>query len=203
MKKLPLLFILLCLILTNCNKKEDPQHYVISADFKKWVDFKDGSYWVFINENSGLSDSCYIIHKEDFTDTYYQDAGYVYDVINIILSRGTFFNGIFIQAEANFNWATIGLNNGVGEYALRNDIQKGQRISGTKGIYEVVDVLDSMQINNYYFRNVIHTKSSNDWTTGSIIHDYFFAKGIGLIRLHQTFMNTDTTWNLLRWKTIQ
>jgi hypothetical protein len=203
MRKLPFIFVLLSLIFTNCSKKETPEHYVISADFKKWVDFNDGSYWVFINENSGLIDSCYIIHKEDFTDTYYQDAGYVYDVINIILSRGTFFNGIYIRAEANFNWAGIGLTKGVGDYGLRNDIKKSQKIVVGKGTYEVVDVLDSMQINNYYFRNVIHTRSANPWTVDSIIHEYFFSKGIGMIRLRQTLMNTDSTWNLLRWKVIQ
>lgn len=187
----------------SCTKERSYDHYRISDDFRKWVDFKDGSYWVYINENSGLIDSCYIIYKGAFTQTEYQDVGYVYDVIDIILSRSTFFHEIYIQAEANFNWAAIGLTKGVGDYGLRNDIKKGQRIVIGKGTYEVVDVLDSMQINNYYFRNVIHTRSANPWKIDSIIHEYFFSKGIGLIRLHQTLLHTDSTWNLLRWKTIQ
>jgi hypothetical protein len=203
MRKFLFFFVFLSLILTNCYKKENPEHYVISADFKKWVDFNEGSYWVYRNENSGVIDSCFIVHKEAVTYREYSDAGYFYDIILIILSRCTFFQSIAIQAEANFDWATIGLINGTEENSLRSDIQKGQRIAVGQGTYEVVDVLDSIQINNYYFRNVIHTRSTNNWTTGSIIHDYFFSKGIGLIRLHQELMDTDSTWNLLRWKTIQ
>ena len=203
MRKLSFFFVFICLIFTSCYKKENPEHYVISTDFRKWVDFNDGSYWVYKNENSGVIDSCFIVHKGEYTYREFSDAGYYYDIIQIILSRGTFFQSIEVQAEANYDFATIGLIKGTEENSLRSDIQKGQRIAVGKGIYKVVDVLDSVQINNYYFKNVIHTRSANPWTVDSIIHDYFFSKGIGLIRLHQTLMNTDSTWNLLRWKTIQ
>ena len=198
-----LCFVLCCLLIISCNKKPSPTHYTISNDFRKWVDFQNGSYWVYINDNSGLVDSCYFRGTRlAYTVYNYKDQGYVYDVIDFVLAS-KFLEIIYIQANADYTFAIIGTIKGGTEYQLRTNANIGQKIRVGLGTYEEVEVLDSLKINNNTFMNIRHTRTIYPLLPGDIIQDYFFSKGVGLIKFHQTFLNTDSTWSLLRYHTIQ
>jgi hypothetical protein len=54
-----IVLISLVFIIFSC-KKEDHNHYV-SQEFKEWTIFKPGSYWVYKNETTNVTDSIYVI----------------------------------------------------------------------------------------------------------------------------------------------
>jgi len=203
MKKILLLFVLLNFCLTNCSKKENVEHYVISKDLKQWVDFKEGSYWVYFSENSGFIDSCHFIGtKLIYTEYRYEEYGYIYDVIEFPL-ESTFIHGIVITAEKDFSYVGIGTNEGGDGYVLRTNSTIGQKIKVGLSIYEEVEVLDSLNIYNNTFFNVRHTWKKYPLLNGDLIQDYYFAKGVGLVKYHQNYLQYDSTWQLIRWKAIQ
>jgi len=203
MKRLLLLFVLLSFSLTNCSKKENMEHYLISKDFKQWVDFKEGSYWVYFSENSGYIDSCHFIGtKLIYTENRSKEYGYIYDVIEFPLESKV-IHGIVISAEKDFSYVGIGTNINGGGYSLRTNSNIGQKIKNGLSIYEEIEVFDSLNIYNNTFFNIIHTRTKYPLIDGELIKDYYFSKGVGLIKYHQNFLQSDSTWILLKWKTIQ
>ncbi len=202
--RISIIFIFVCCLpIISCTKKPDPIHYTISNDFRKWVDFQNGSYWVYLNENSSFVDSCYFSGARLTATVYnYKDQGYIYDDISISLTS-KFCRIIFIQANADYSFARIGTIQGGAEYQLRTNANVGQKIRIGLGTYEEVEVLDSLRINNNTFLNIRHTRTIYPMLPGDIIQDYYFSNGVGLIKFHQSFLNTDSTWSLLRYHTNQ
>ncbi len=198
-----LLFFLLTLLTAGCMKvNEGPTTYYIPSRLKEYSIFKKDSYWVYKNETTGKEDSSYLLYQPDFS--YNHEGGYEYD--DIFEKCSVFYGGDF------FNHATI--SNVEYFLALKSynyvAINPSSFTPGDTLIIEPriklinLPFIDSLLFDDTIFHDVFVTKylyfsQQND--TSYFIS--YFAKKVGLIRLNHKELAGDTTWTLIRYKTIQ
>jgi len=71
-------------------------------------------------------------------------------------------------------------------------------------VFEYVQHFDSLAIDNHYFHDVRQTRFSTVLSNSdTLTHTFYVARHVGLIRLIQTRSGVDTTWSLVRYKSIQ
>lgn len=192
-------FILILLIFLGCKREVQLPYYTINNDFLQYVYFKKGSYWIYKNENNELLDSCTLIYPPNVTPVKPEGLGYNYEEIT------TFFISKFlsyskISAQPYYDVSLFEEIGGYSPISIRTSMAVGQKYTYNESVIEQIASYDSIMINDSIFKNVIQTRVAlND----SILYSYFFAKNIGLIKFEKRYLNTDTTWSLLRWHTIQ
>jgi hypothetical protein len=73
--------------------------------------------------------------------------------------------------------------------------------------YTLVEHLDYVTMNGRTISNVYHTRFLWQHTYYEeppfVGYDFYFARGIGLIKLKKLYSSTDTTWSLMNWHTVQ
>ena len=196
------LLYLIIILLFGCKKEKSPPYYKISNEFRNWVDFQEGSYWIYKNDISGLTDSVYCKNRYS-TTIIRQGSPYYYDVINIDFSANNLVQWSFISVNPDFEGVNM---DGLG-YSLRSNTNLGQNIIWDNEIYQYSNHYDSLLIIDNIFFNVIHTHivKEHNIEHDSIIGDFYFSKFIGLIKYKKKLQNDgiDTTWSLIKWKIIQ
>ena len=202
---LNIIALIIMLIMTDCKKEQ--KYYALPQDFLEWVYFKNGSYWIYLNEKVGTSDSCYILYYPMIASLINEPYNYKYDGISTGFIS-SFLQGSLIVSTPDFSYADFFTQKGGRSLSIRTDTYIGQQVEFLDALYEKVAVFDTLTLNNTIYRNVIYTrvafpssytKSSHD----SIIRKYYFAKNVGLIKYEIQESNTDSTWSLMRYNIIQ
>ena len=188
----------------SCKDKPKTQVLIsISEQMKEYSVFKSGSYWVFINDINGRTDSCYIEKPAKFTfiQKDYPNVDSIWEYCGIFYG-GNFIYGTWIDN----NFYGIGLNSGTGNPCLSKDnFQPGFTYSfNANHILRNMTFYDSIVINGNSFYSVMVTQylsyvEFND----TIKYTYYLGKNIGLIQYNRKEKNSDTTWSLQRYKIIQ
>jgi len=172
MKPKKILFLILaiiCCIAADCGKDNDKPTYYMPQDFKDYVMYPVGSYWIYEDSVSGDIDSIYLIMNEikifepPHSDFLYERLeGYYY---SFYLNK-EFWGGTQLDVSI-FEFRTWP---GYGYYFNNSNI--GYSIQDGK----YLKYYDSLEINGKYYYNVkcILKYSSNI--------QYFWSKNIGLIK---------------------
>ena len=211
MKKIITVLVLFCVVLTGCKKSGgvymDMSYptYKIPDNLKKWTIYKPGSYWVYLNEKTQVIDCTSFKHGP----YDYIDGGIEY---NWFFVRGPFLNKIDVRAVSKGNAMvfialnTPGIGIGLTNKTLIDTVNADTTLQWKYLDYSFVEHLDSTIINGNKFTNVFHTRTIflSSYNIGYLTgYDYYWAKGVGLIRLTEKRTNGDTTWSLVRWNTVQ
>jgi hypothetical protein len=199
---LNIICVILLISLLNCKKKSEVNTRYIPNILKEFAFFKPGSFWIYLNEASENMDSSFIIKNPEFT--YNQNGGYSTDEI---------FEECVIRYEGGFIYSTT---LGHQSYTIRFPRFGFEAINATtftpdqtfqlngSTTLKYFPLVDSMVINNIIFHDVFITQ----WQWINSLGDTFrntsyFVKKVGLIKFIHKEPNSDTTWHLLRYHTIQ
>jgi hypothetical protein len=217
------LYIMTCLLLLipcGCRKSNSVSYsspttvYNIPDDFKEWAMYQPGSYWVYLNEKSGVTDCTSYkrgpyYHEDVFTDHFMPSVEYMW-----FFTNGPLFSRYDIQGGKDGN-ATLRLWDGAGDalMALTHKTIVDSAHADTSTYiypysYKFIERLDTLTLNNNHFLQVYHvrlTKIISDEPPPVIqmFYDFYWSKGIGLIYFRKNAFNSDTTWSLIRWKSVQ
>jgi hypothetical protein len=187
----------------SCKKSKNPDHYTISDDLKQWYLYQKGSFWIYKNENTQQIDSLFILNSPTYNQEPIgeNDDGSL-DAIIDHLTWG--YNNSFLWAS-DLSYDQFLVYNAPYDfnYAFRTFVLEGQRFP-LDGLYEYVKHYDSINVNNYFFKNVRLTKYSHASLSGdSITFTFYFSKNIGLIKYIRNQAGIDSVRTLLRWHVVQ
>jgi hypothetical protein len=201
------LLVLVLVFFFGCKKENKETYFYVYDSIKDWVYFSEGSYWVCLNEKTNKERSCYLnmIPTHGFAPPAGEGSihfeGYYYDLTSSLIPW------VSITCDPSNSYAELGsfYQSGLGFIALTSGITKNI-LARTKGCSvdstpcQLVEIIDTLQLNNNRFFNVIHTRASYQYY-GNFQNDYYFAKDVGLIKFRIKASSIDTTWSLLRWHT--
>jgi len=197
-RRFSLSYLLLFVIVFGCNKEKTSDYYIDNA-FKEWVLFQQGSYWVYLENNSNLRDSTYINKQPtSFLSGEVNRREHIDYSVN-----SSFLKGLVITRELDYSFAMY-------EFYYPNDNYFQALNSGyTSGAYSgptrycvLIEKIDTMTLNNIKYANIIHTRSTYIMYD-NMQNDCYFVKNIGLIKFRKRSDSFDSTWSILRWHVIQ
>jgi hypothetical protein len=209
-------WVLLVLLIAGCRKTTGPGDnyytmgplYSIPEEFKAWTIFRPGSYWIYLNEITFSQDSTVFKHGP-----YYQvDTCYNCPVEQRMWFwvRSPFLTGFYALGgpggNASLNVSSTYTNDlGLTDKCLDDPLHADTSYYSYYS-FSFVEKVDTMILGTNIFSNVIHTRIN--WTNGYANHskltcDYYWARGIGMIKTRRNYGDADTTWSLVTWKTVQ
>lgn len=170
-----LIFSLIIITLTSCEKPSDCTNFYFSDELKSYVSSTPGSYWIFEDKEFGLVDSIYLISQSiDFYDkcsTSTQPQEKIKQEVSSSFHKYNDENVLKIGADAETG--NYSGNNILGEYSEKN------------GAF-----LDSLEVNGIWYKDVTET------TFKYSLNKYYHAKDIGLIRKEfQRTRDNDTIYH--------
>lgn len=189
--------IIIVFLTIGCKKKERPTYYM-TQDFKNYVVFPVGSYWVYEDSITGEIDTIRLIESSTTiinTKSGDDDPGYNYEQ----------YSANFISSISNETLGFVGgkMNNNsdihnyvYGNYRRKlfiSDIEIG--FGYDNYVYE--EYLDSIYILNIKYNRIKIFKNRSPFQ--GIIHSRTFnCKNIGIIRMEieDTVQNINRVWNL-------
>ncbi len=169
----------LCLA-SDCGRYNRPTYYM-PQDFKDYVMYPVGSYWVYEDSISGETDSIVLTEQE----TFIEEPGHVWDF---------YWENISHEFYSSYNTQLGGGGGIYCEHPLVYSYSSGwgQYLSTENGLSSIDDYeyfyYDSLKINEKWYYNV---KYYYDKCSGT---SYFWALGIGVFRKNETLNNK--VWNL-------
>jgi len=190
----------LCMILSGllpgCREREQ-NHYVdpIPERLKEYGVFQAGSYWIFKNEKSGLSDSVFMKSAPRFFIIHSGDGPW-FEICRLSYDSS-------LIAEGGMDWGSYSLSftNRYGGLCLcAKSFQPGY----FEGDFKNLDYFDSLEVNGNMFYDVIHTQyRSIGFDRDTLVYNYFLAKSAGLIKFNFRWNSSDTTWSVIRYHAIR
>jgi len=207
-----LIFITGMSIIMSCKKDNPTEQYsydYLSASLKPFM-FKNGSYWVYENDTTGILDSILVTGtKHDFfiqsptgpgqtgspvKVEYYKIE--LYDALNAIN-----FNDFLLGAIITRNGTENG-NSHMGQPILLSNFYIGDKLNGA----QLFDTLAILNVNNNTFHEVQEMKIIYpEQTQNEFAHDtyLYFADSIGLVKKEIDLGNGNfESWSLKRWRVI-
>jgi hypothetical protein len=206
---------ILIFIVMGCKKE---YIYTISDSMKQYFAYRQGSYWIYKNDSTGLLDSTYVT-------SYYHNPEYnfgngiKFEVIDFRI-HGAFLSESTIQyiectaKESLMETSNIDtLDHFYSEHYYIYDPSLLLNIKNTNkcvyNSYILYKAIAHENINNTIYNNIVSIKiQSND--SSSTNSDYYqreiyFAKNIGIIRYFEInrIENIHRSYSLLRYKVIQ
>ncbi len=221
-KKFTLFLLLLPLLyfLPGCTKQNNPEYYYIPDDFKQWVVYQPGSYWIYLNEKTGVQDCTYVTkvytgqyvtggNGSSDTERHYEKiesdcSGSVFEYFSttakmesssVISDRAILTIPLYSHGmdDVSFSYGLL-LNPQFIEY------RRGEEISN----YGVKQVYPQENINGNNFTNVYDL--GHEWIDNngdSLETEVHIVKNTGIVKLRIYKEKLDTTWSLVRYKIVQ
>ena len=199
--------LVIILVSASCSKKVNT--YNIPDDFQSWCRYKVGTYWIYRNEKTLLTDCTYVkifsVETHNQEGDNYKVIAY-YDVESSDIS-GSFLSSFRTEAHSG-DYASMSINLKYGDIEFSTDLVTNPHY--TKAWYEgqssggVVPVFPKEEINGNSFSNVYLCRTeSQTWEGDSVIVDGHLVRTIGLVEYKHRVDKVDTTWTLVRWHVIQ
>ena len=214
-KKVVIVYIIL-LSLSGCNfwQKTYPT-YDISDAVKEFIDFKVGSFWVFIDSSSNNVDTVYL----SYYDNFYEEENdknkmieFKYENIITIYKKPA-DNSVNLSAYAWEGGNTIYYHEKNDDYNtyLVIDFDQHGEIEEHEGYenYEIQEMLDSILISETWYRNVYYLMSltlisDQKWTNYyEVKEELWMAKKIGVIKKRFRFDTVCYTYDMIDYNVIQ
>jgi hypothetical protein len=200
--------------------KHDPEYYTIPEDFRQWVVYQPGTYWIYLNEKTGAQDCTYVTsvnagqHVTGGNGS--SDIERHFETITTKCS-GPLFNYMFSEAEIEGSYITYD------RASLSIPIKSTgmEDISFSYGLllrpqfieYRRFEVISNFGVKQVYPQESIYGKVfsnvydlRHEWIDNlgdSLVTEAHFAKNTGIIKLRIYKEQFDTTWSLVRYKIVQ
>ena len=191
--------ILSALIISGCKKKKGEQYYISDA-FRSWTYFNLGSYWIYVNDSTLVTDSVFLRYKpqdvaiplssttypptvESIT-TYFSSVFYSNSLAKVDDSWHESFQMVFKNDPAFYPWGL-----------LASSSDNFDTLSVGTG-YNTLSKDSVFYIGPTQYFNVVNTQCADN--SLSKIYTFWFAKSIGLIRVVFRNGNSGYSWSLVR-----
>ena len=200
--------------------KQDPEYYTIPEDFKQWVVYQPGTYWIYLNEKTGAQDCTFVTSV--YTGQHVtggngsSDTERHFEAITSNCS-GPLFKYMSAEAEMESSIVTNykaslsiplsspGMEDVSFSYGLLLNPQFIQYRRYEAIInYGVKQVYPEESMNGKIFTNVYDLR--HEWINymgDSLVTEAHFAKNTGIVKLRIYKEQSDTTWSLIRYKIVQ
>jgi len=186
-------FLLFLVLVSSCKKKDE--NYYIQDSFKEWTLYKQGSYWIYLNEGKGKLDSTFISQAPDDFLSHSNEDNHNYEIITYVVDHiGQF--GIRAYTNNSELFLKDLYTDGATSLSYMVTAALSDHVTTNCG---VINRYDALIVNNNKFTNVIHTRDSSYYS----IKDYYYAMKIGLIKYSLKTTSIDSTWSLIRWHVVQ
>ena len=189
--------ILILFILSGCfnsNTNNSTPYYTISDEFANYCWFETGSYWVFQNDNTLVTDTIKISDVVETKRFHNENGGFNYQAVEMYTTSNGFDISRYEITAGNFEAKQGAMNSllrlykydgtyqivFLPQYSLGEEIILGDEI----GVYTNVEIMTSFELNNKTYQDVYHTKVVIS-STNSEYH-YWIAKYHGLIKVTST-----------------
>ena len=183
---------ILC-IASNC-KKELPTYYM-PQEFKDYVDFPVGSYWIYEDSITGAIDSVCLIERE-FEIVRNSNSDYKAEYLVQKFNNGGTIQAFAIETNP-IEYELIGVHNHVDyNFFYKKNLKPG--MTSRTGL-KYANCLDSINIKNntfYQVKKFIYNETINYWAkkVGCIyISTNFFATS------DTSYVDTNIVWKLKRY----
>jgi len=184
MKPKKILFLILaiiCCIAADCGKDNDKPTYYMPQDFKDYVMYPVGSYWVYEDSISGETDSIVLTKQETFIEKPGHVWGFYWENL-----RHEFYSSYYTQFSGGGGIYS--------EYPLVYNYNGwGYYLSTENGLGSIEDFeyfyYDSLKIDEKWYYNIKYYYRKDAGISS------FWALGIGIIRKEDTIIN-NKIWNL-------
>jgi hypothetical protein len=200
--------------------KHDPEYYYIPDEFKQWVVYQPGTYWIYLNETTGLQDCTYVTRV--YTGQHVTGGNGSSDTerhFEEITSscNGPLFKSMSSAAELERSIVTsdratlsiplkssgmedVSFSYGLLLYPQFIEYRRYEAMSN----FGVKQVYPQEIINGNNFTNVYDLRHEwIDYMGDSLVTEAHFAKNTGIIKLRIYKEQFDTTWSLVRYKIVQ
>jgi hypothetical protein len=196
------LLLIIALTLLTCGKpKPEVKHLFVSEFAKSYVAFKPGSYWIYRNDSSSITDSVYV---QQLTYRYENETNNDGDIISTNQRIWCqLISNIIINSDNGFSTSHIYL----GDYSIshwgidlnfKNDVVNPILTTDTCFSYQ------TMILNGQLFNNVTEQiQHSTNSLSSEYRVDVYLVKNIGLIKWNVNYRDGSTEqWSLLRYNII-
>ncbi len=183
----------------SCIKKKNLPDYYMDENFRSYVDFPKGSYWIYEETlTGGKSDSIYLFEREYSTDRSGKYVDYNYDRIDLKFFR-SYYKDTMVAAGGG------GENTSLGFHYTEDSPYNVQYFSGAGGVKSIYDFtgykttykdsLASYKVNAVDFKQVkVFEKQVKNYDRQPKI--IYYAKNIGVIK--KELFNGDV-WELKKY----
>lgn len=198
-KYIYIIFILLIVLSFQGCKKNSSTTIYIPKQLKDYSVFKEGSYWIFLNENTGVIDSMYIQNPPSFTYSRNGDGP-------IIEKCNTYYGGSLL-ASSYAIWSEFGvtMQNDISNFCLMSEsFQPGYTVDLQDLYFKNINYFDTLKINNNICTSVMNTYCRTiTLNKDTAIYSFYLSKFIGFVKINLHRHNADTTWSIIRYHVIQ
>lgn len=213
--KVGLILLSVITLLFSC-RKDDEIYYcdthkedcVKITDVKNYFFFKEGSYWVYEEEGSGILDSVHV------TQAYSDSSSFKFDVKTLssydscdyhYWPKNAWCDSCLVEKDRhtiNIYKSKIKLGDSLsGGYCFMfypyNGLwmfSDGGDPWGENNVLEIKNVFDTLQINGMQFSNVICFSDKHTVNEGQQETRHYYCSGIGLVK--KELVGSSQTWNL-------
>ena len=222
------------LLLAQCDRKTDapaPAVIVLPPGLKALALFRNGTYWVYRNQQTGALDSVAVsgfendtVDVEDLRPPYkllYRQEEFRYLTTSSLTGQRLRYEALVFCIGRAYDpagtchnvkrWALApaGGDGGVADYLLYRPLPGARTSSPYSGAVSsettVVETLPTLTVQGVAYRDVVHMRVSNNGTEvpWGANADYFIAPGAGLVRRETNLGNPPVRWDLVRKRIVQ
>ncbi len=219
-----ILFILIFLfILVGCIKDEPitiPPTYYLPDNFKNWIYFKTGTYWIYKNDTTGIEDS--IVVNESYNDiesmigiNQYNESKIMYYYEDITMVSYSYTENIKYHESAfiyindphaigiSCTFAKWDITFGWPAYNNTLEFIYEPVLNSKLGRTSVSAIFDTLIVAGKLYFNVIQINDTLNTLDGGYPTYYYFAKNYGLIKKEIMETSEVVEWNLIRYNIVQ
>lgn len=171
-------------------------YYTISTEFSEYCWYKQGSYWIYQNDSTLLSDTISISEVLESKRFNPENIDYNYQAVEMFTNENIFLvskieltAGDTVQLPGKMNslmriYYTDGHYQLIfsPEYPIGEEVILGEQL----GVYTNVEVIANLAVNGNTYNDVWHTRIVINATNSE--YNFYIARGKGLVK---SVMNTD------------
>lgn len=199
-----------CVLLLSC--EEEPDYYAIPKLLKDWAYFEKGSYWIYQNDSTLLTDSIFISSIRFQKDSIISDKKLRDIFETIIIDYTNSGNGFNYQSKMHGGTLFFSYTNNTTKIRadcilLRSNINN--TIEDSSAYYYISDKYPNLSLNNIIYNDVIVINTSTEYyyfnnSPNDVLYNkYWLSKGNWIIK---KVIHTDKgmeSWSLIRKRIIQ
>ncbi len=195
--------------------EEEPNYYSIPQILKDWGYFKEGSYWIYQNDSTLITDSIYISSVTMFKDSIISDKKLRDIKETIIIDYSSSQNNNIYRSKlegAKFSNLYFDMNNTITKdrnSCILLRINLNNEIVDNSSYYNILEKMTEISFNNNSYSNILLISTSTMYyysdnsPNDTFYNQYWLSKGNWIIKkvIHQN--GVIESWTLIRKNIIQ
>ncbi len=211
-----LAFLTTAIYLSSCGPSDEIVYIKIDPELLAWGSFKEGTYWIYKEENTGATDSVYVYkHEKSYgeSDRGSKKVKTTYEVFyssfftsnkdidTLYYDIGTFSSDIHLARKSIIKNGPL-LSCNIVPPPFPNFFFEGYTVwvsSSQKTVFD--SIYPIYQLGELEFSNVIRANNNENYAYNGTPTLLYSARNVGMIR--KEFPEYNEIWNLIRYNIVQ